>query len=156
MKKILLGTIIGIILCGGIVYAVNYNATDITYSSDKTSVENVNDALDELYNKLDTIKVRHLGSLNGNGTIDCTSIPNYQNLTVDDFIVAYKSVSTSSYIYMNPSGGLGTVYGSVSKSYNASTGVLTVNGLTLSFSPANANHGAGGSGKVVADIYCIK
>ena len=125
-------------------------------ADEKTTVTNVGDALDELYTKLDTVTIRHMGSLNGNGTIDCTGIPNYQNLTADDFIVAYKSVSTSSYIYMNPSGGLGTVHGSVSKSYNALTGILTVNGLTLSFSPANANHGAGGSGKVVADIYCTK
>ena len=51
MKKILLGTIIGMILCGSIVYAASiYNATDITYNNEKSNVKNVNEALDELYN----------------------------------------------------------------------------------------------------------
>lgn len=53
MKKTLLGIIIGMILCGSIVYAASiYNATDISYNNEKSNVKNVNDALDSLYNNV--------------------------------------------------------------------------------------------------------
>jgi len=51
MKKVILGFILGGIICSGIVYAASYLATDIQYTpSDETwGVSNVNDALDSLY-----------------------------------------------------------------------------------------------------------
>ena len=62
MKKLIIGFILGILLCGGIVYAVNYKASDISYSSDKTTVKNVSEALDELYKKGDnSVKLMEAG-----------------------------------------------------------------------------------------------
>lgn len=53
MKKIIknnfLGFVLGILLCGGIVYAVSYKASDIIYSSKNPEITNVNAALDDLY-----------------------------------------------------------------------------------------------------------
>ena len=58
MKKIVLGMTIGIVLCSGIVYATGmYNAKDVVYNNEKLNVNNVNDALDELKNKIDNKQV---------------------------------------------------------------------------------------------------
>ena len=48
----IVGIIIGVLLCSGIVYAASYYAKDVTYTpGDKTwNVSNVNDAIDSLYN----------------------------------------------------------------------------------------------------------
>ena len=51
MKKIIIGITIGIILCSGIVYAVNYKAEEISYTKEGWEVDNVNEALDNLYDK---------------------------------------------------------------------------------------------------------
>ena len=50
MKKMLIGFILGGIIFGSAVYAVSYNASDITYTKDGVET-NVNEALDELYVK---------------------------------------------------------------------------------------------------------
>ena len=52
MKKVLIGFIAGIILCGGIeIYATSlYKAKDISYNKENWEVNNVNDAIDSLYN----------------------------------------------------------------------------------------------------------
>jgi len=47
-KKTIFSFVLGIILCGGVVYAVNYSANDISYTKNGTEI-NVNEALDELY-----------------------------------------------------------------------------------------------------------
>lgn len=52
MKKIILGIVIGIVLCSGVVCAFNYSASDISYSNEELDVENVNDALDNLFKNL--------------------------------------------------------------------------------------------------------
>ena len=53
MKKTILGIIIGIVLCSGVVYASNiYKAKDITYNNEKSEVKNVNEALDYLYENI--------------------------------------------------------------------------------------------------------
>lgn len=51
MKKIIFGIITGMILCGGLVYAASYLASDVTYKPDDETwnVSNVKDALDSLY-----------------------------------------------------------------------------------------------------------
>ncbi len=52
--KIVLAFILGLILAGGGVYAVNLiNARDIDYSNSKLSSDNVQGAIDELYEKVD-------------------------------------------------------------------------------------------------------
>ena len=64
MKKIVLGIMIGIILCSGIVYgAYLYNASDVSYSNDETTATNVHDALDDLYSiKQELIDIKSLGN----------------------------------------------------------------------------------------------
>lgn len=50
MKKIIIGIILGMILCSGIVYGVNlYKASDILYTTGDGVETNVNDALNSLY-----------------------------------------------------------------------------------------------------------
>ena len=53
MKKFIrnniFGFLIGIILCSGIVYAASYFASDISYTKDGWEVNNVKDAIDDLY-----------------------------------------------------------------------------------------------------------
>jgi len=62
MKKFILGTIVGIMLCGGIVYGLNvYESNSIKYSPTDAGweVSNVNDAINSLYSmktELDNIK----------------------------------------------------------------------------------------------------
>ena len=62
MKKFILGTIVGIILCGGIVYGASiYESNSIEYSPTDASweVNNVDDAINSLYSmkqELETIK----------------------------------------------------------------------------------------------------
>ena len=56
MKKLIIGFILGIILCSGIVYASSlYKAIDISYNKENWEVSNVNDALDELKNRTDIL-----------------------------------------------------------------------------------------------------
>jgi len=62
MKKFILGTIVGIMLCGGIVYGLNvYESNSIKYSPTDAGweVSNVSDAINSLYSmktELDNIK----------------------------------------------------------------------------------------------------
>ena len=51
MKKFILGAIVGILLCSGIVYAASYYAKDVQYEPKDTSweVSNVNEAINSLY-----------------------------------------------------------------------------------------------------------
>ena len=54
MRKLIIGFILGIILCSGVVYAASYYAKDVQYEPTDTSweVSNVKDALDSLYNSI--------------------------------------------------------------------------------------------------------
>ena len=46
----ILGIIVGIIISGSIVYAINVSSSSVSYTKSGSSVTNVSDALDELYN----------------------------------------------------------------------------------------------------------
>ena len=48
-KNTIFSFLLGIILCSGIVYATNYLATEISYTKDGWGVNNVSEALDDLY-----------------------------------------------------------------------------------------------------------
>ena len=70
----------------------------------------------------------------GTGTsFDVSNVPGYQNLTADNFIVGANRMSVSGGgrcpyrddISMSVYGG-----GTISKSYNASSGILTINGVS--------------------------
>lgn len=54
MKKLIIGFVLGGLVFGGIVYAVSYNASDISYTKSSGEKINVNEALNELYNKGDS------------------------------------------------------------------------------------------------------
>ena len=52
MKKIIFGIIIGVLISGGIVYGINlYSANDILYTTGNGEETNVNNALNDLYDK---------------------------------------------------------------------------------------------------------
>ena len=68
-------------------------------------------------------------------TVDCKSLPNYTSLTKDNFLVVIEGIEVSSI-------DLGFAYrfdskASMSWSYNASTGQLTVNQAFLSYGVVN-------------------
>ena len=59
--------------------------------------------------------------LSSGATVNCTSIPNYQNLTASNFMLVITEMkATSSNAYMDHTKTVG------SPSYNASTGILTL------------------------------
>ena len=61
-KLILTGFILGIILCGGIVYGASYYAKDVSYEPTDASweVTNVSDALDHLYKNARNVQIGNL------------------------------------------------------------------------------------------------
>ena len=149
-KIMLMGMVIGIsigaILFGGLgVAAVTLSAKDVTFTPTNSSFKasNTQDAINELYN----IAINNSQSVVylGTGTsFNLSSYSGYQNFTANNFIVGVQSGTGSGQVYtkVGLSGGgsasthvyMGSF--SVSKSYNASTGVLTVSapstGLSVS------------------------
>lgn len=122
---------------GGIIFgAIGVCASTYLYSSDQVSYENNNltNALDELYTKSNGASIIHLGT--GTSFDIKTLLPDidYTNLTSDNFIIAPASAS----IYFSGT----TVSGSISqsrgtsftKSYDATTGVLTISNYYSQFS----------------------
>lgn len=68
----------------------------------------------------------------GTGTsFDVSSIPDYQNLTADNFIVDCGTYTVNASCSL---GGSGSNSAKISKSYDASTGVLTLNDTSVSAS----------------------
>jgi len=131
MKKLLLGFILGILLCSGIVYAASYVASDISYTKEGTQTT-VNDALNDLYKNATSSKIHYLGE----GTIfDIKSLfpDKYNSLTEDNFIVgATSGPYTISGFYKYGNGefkGAATGF-TISKSYDSETGILTTNGCS--------------------------
>lgn len=128
--RVIIGFVVGVILASGVtVYAYSYIAKDVMYTKKDGSEISVDQALNELYERENikyTLKRVSLGETSGTNTTryyDATGIPNYQNLTVDNF-----SLSTT-YIDSGSSAGTycGTTYkGCENASYNSQTGILTV------------------------------
>ena len=133
MKKLVLGIFIGVLLCGGVVYgATLIDSSDVTYTSNNNSfnANNVKTALDEIYAKVFSGgNVYYLGTSSSYDIKTLFPDLDYTALTNDNFLVMSESGSTS----MSRSdlscyfGGWNTVYTKPTASYNASTGVLSVN-----------------------------
>lgn len=72
-----------------------------------------------------------IGSRSGNGTINCTSINGYEKLSANDFLISITKYNTSVTGGGNmPSGKSFSVI--PNKSYNPSTGILTLSGCAWS------------------------
>jgi len=141
MKKIFLGIIVGLILCGGVVYGVNtYESNTIEYSPTDSSweVSNVNEAINSLYSnltELENIKNTDAYISLGTGTsFDVSSYAGYQNFTIDNFmikinnvaIVAIQTDSNSHNRSYNYSGNL-----IPSLSYDPTTGIATISNTAV-------------------------
>lgn len=173
--------ILGIILCGGVVYGINaYNANDILYTTSDGVETNVNDAINSLYDmkqELENIKsvgdataadiksgktavvqgTKITGTLSGTSNViylgtgvsfNVSNVAGYQNFTAANFIVGVTAIgnldararTNNEHRYVTT---LVTGF-SLSKSYNASTGVLTVSGTGYGVTTCNDD----------AHIYC--
>ena len=136
MKKIIKSRIFLVIICGLIftsfgIYAANtYKASDVVYNASDGTSMNVNDALNELYNKNESnLKVYYLGT----GTsYDLSKIDGYQNFTIDNFIIEF--VSMGDYVFATHWSGVSEYTGSssvsISKTYDSSTGKLTIGNIS--------------------------
>lgn len=97
----------------------------------------------------------------GTGTsFDVSNVPGYQNLTKDNFIVEVNSVSSS---FNGDWAGTGSSGNSFSftptKTYNASTGQLTITRTSGSASGSNNGWAGGntsGSASVSVSVYLVK
>lgn len=130
-KEVIIAFIIGILLASSIaVYAYSYAAKDVSYTKpETTTATSVEAALNELYSKYGNYKnmeIRKIDNIISNSRdytaqLDFSDVSNYQELTIDDF---YVMPSTYTEIHINNSGSHGGL--STTKSYNNSTGKLTV------------------------------
>ena len=89
-----------------------------------------------------------IGSRSGNGTINCTSINGYEKLSANDFLISITKYNTSVTGGGNmPSGKSFSVI--PNKSYNPSTGILTLSGCAGSI----YDHPATMATTLTVDIY---
>lgn len=143
MKKIIFGIAIGITLGSGIVYAaVTYKASDISYDASDTSweVDNVNDALNSLYDKQKNNTKKAL--VFTSSPVDMKQYTDrWAELTNADFKAGVTSADSSAKASNGNTGTCSTNY-SISYNYNASTGQLTFSSSGTGYS------NAGDSGKV--------
>lgn len=160
LKAVILTAIITTLIVGGIgVTAIKISASDIIFksTSEGLTADNVEDAINELYQKEEYIESSiltrtEIGS-GGDGTYDATVIPNYQELTADNFVFVPSTVS----VYYNTWGHpdtykkkYDTKYSSISLTYNPETGIVTLSGTNASMSLGES----GGDAKVYGTIYC--
>lgn len=136
--------VLGAVLFSGMtVFAYSLNLSDISYTptNENFEVNNAQEAIDKLYElSQDTgVEVVNLGTA---ATIDVSSYDGYENFTEDNFLVTIVSFSASTSTVNGYQSGGGTA--TVTKSYNAETGVLTI-------SPTSKNYGMG-SGMVYSSI----
>lgn len=126
--KLIIAFILGVILTGGIVYAA-VSAREVSYTTDKNiNIKNVAEALNDLYNKKTQKVIIGSEYSNNSHEFDVTMIPNYQNLTKDNFYLNKVSIH-----YFNPTSGTEKNYSSNSTipntdiiSYDQASGKLTV------------------------------
>ena len=141
MKKMLLGIMIGILLCSGIVYAATlYKASDVSYQPSDASweVNNVNEAINVLYDSIQNSTKKAL--VFTSSPVDMTQYTDrWAELTTADFICGASSVGSS--IVNNSSAGCTSSLSEIPKpTYDNANGKLT---FTASFSK-NQTVGAGG------------
>ena len=124
-SKIIYILLVGIILCSGIVYASNYSAIDITYNHSNWKVDNVNDALNDLYNNAS--KIYPLGTGVSFNIKELVPNVDYTKLIVSDFIVEVIDTNRRIVAYGGDTtnGHYSFAESELIKDYNAETGVLT-------------------------------
>ena len=130
MKKLILGIIIGILISSGIVYGVNlYSASNIEYTTSDGRKTNVNDAINDIYNNLNSSS--QIIDLGTGTSFDVSNYEGYQNFTEANFLIE-PVISTSSTMtnqvkpqYSNVSGMTVQVSASMQKAYDKNTGIFT-------------------------------
>lgn len=117
-------------LCFGslTVFALSVNSNEVLFtpSNENWAVDNVEDAINDLYNKKWSIEL--IGQDNYDSThsyayqhtYDLTSYSNYESFTEDNFILSFTSFGVIK------SGSTTSNQGGIIKSYNQETGILTV------------------------------
>ncbi len=131
--KVILAFILGGLIFGGIgIYAasLSFASGDVDHIKSDGTTTTVEEALNELYAKSESGKVIDLGT----GTsFDVSSVTGYRNFTADNFIITAVPASTSKNISYASSNGYASGSSnssascSVTKTYNATTGILTAN-----------------------------
>ena len=107
-----------------------------------------------VYNAGKSNSLTYLGSTSG-GTFNATSINGYKNLSEDNFLLVVESIpattikSTSSYACFSATGGVYSTF-TMTKSYNANTGILTYPSSITCF--ANVINGDGGNNYRTANV----
>ncbi len=77
-----------------------------------------------------SLDIVYVGTITSSGSINVTSkCPNYKKMTAGDFLLDYQSMAVRLW-----DGNIGGSTIKVSKSYNSSTGVLTLSNLSASAS----------------------
>lgn len=139
-KNIIIGFVIGIIVMSGVgvVAATMYYSNQISYTPTDTSwnVDNVETALNELYDEINNkVSVIYLGT--GTSFNIKTLLPDidYTKLTIENFIVG--GLSAPDMMTTNYTTGAGNVEDKaaargfkIGKTYNASTGILSLSGAS--------------------------
>ena len=129
MKKVIFGFMLGGLIFGSVVYAVSYKASDISYTTGDGVETNVNEAINDIYNNLNSSsKIIDLGT----GTsFNVSNYEGYQNFTEVNFLIE-PSISTSSVKtnqvkpkYSNVSGMSVEASASIQKGYDQNTGIFT-------------------------------
>ena len=118
--------------------------------------------IEEIYKSL-TTGVTHatkIGTLRGNGTINISSMyPSYKQFTIENFLVVITNIpDTFTTDYATNGINYGRAAGAVpKKTYDASTGVLTVTGLSqVVYAWDKGGFGReSGTQTFTADIYAI-
>lgn len=145
--KLLIVIFISIIVTNGIsVFATyNYFAKDVEYIKTDGIKINVEEALNELYTNRKTIVLLQsdLSSKNAQSVL-ATSIPNYQNLTEDNFLIVHKSMEWAVEGVENQAAS-----DNISKTYNSSTGTLNLGRQWQNWPGDN------GTAWTTYDVYCI-
>lgn len=108
--------------------------------------------------KLGKSTLNRLFSGVGNGTYNCTSVEDYNQLTKDDFLIELSSWSSSGGARRTtdasyPQFGSVSTSGGLSKSYDAATGRLTIGGLSGSKNSDTSGWVHFTSTNVTANIY---
>ena len=143
MKKNIMFFILGLIVSGFSVYALNIDARNTYYDNtiSGSSATNMQDAIDDLYDKANNgPNLIKCGDYTGTAATMTVNVGNYYDgdlsaLTADNFILEARFYTTNFSTQAATGGSNGQ---SITKSYNKSTGVLTINGLAASKSVTTA------------------
>ena len=91
-----------------------------------------------------TLDIVYVGTITSSGSINVASkCPNYKKMTASDFLLDFQSMAVR--LWDGKIGGSTII---VSKSYNSSTGVLTLSNLSASSSTSYVNCTVGVYAKV--------